>query len=89
MFLPAKVGDRIVWGSAKSFSQPTFGQTATSADGVLQNFVYIVCCCTRRIWTLKPRASRFCLTTSAVLAATPWLEPTIRISSVPSYLPEA
>ena len=36
MFLPLKVGSSIVCGSAKSFSQPTFGQIATFADGVLQ-----------------------------------------------------
>src|SRR5262245_43650220 len=36
MFLPLNVGSSIVWPSAKSFSQPTFGQIATLADGVLQ-----------------------------------------------------
>ena len=56
---------------------------------MLQYFVYIVCCCTSRIWTLKPSFSNCSLATSAALAATPALEPTIRISSVPSYLPEA
>ena len=33
--------------------------------------------------------SKFSLATSAALAATPALEPTIRIFSLPSYLPEA
>src|SRR3954468_18600700 len=36
MFLPLNVGSRIVWPSEKSFSQPTFGQIATFAEGVLQ-----------------------------------------------------
>src|SRR3954466_8939974 len=36
MFLPLNVGSSIVWPSAKSLFQPTFGQIATFADGVLQ-----------------------------------------------------
>src|SRR4051794_2242094 len=37
---------------------------------------------------LKPMFTRFSLTTSAVLAATPTLEPTMRSFSLPSYLPD-
>src|SRR3954454_5926077 len=49
MFLPLNVGSRYVCGSAKSFSQPTFGQMATLAFGTLQNFVYIDSCVTCRM----------------------------------------
>src|SRR5262249_3058138 len=42
MFLPLNVGSSIVWPSEKSLIQPTFGQTATFADGLLQYRVYIV-----------------------------------------------
>src|SRR4051812_11532951 len=88
MFLPLNVGSRIVWGSEKSFSQPTFGQIATFAAGELQYFVYIVWCWTWRRTMLKPMFLSCSAATWAVLAPTPVLSPTMRIFSLPSYLPD-
>ena len=64
-FLPLKVGSSIVWASAKSFSQPTLGQTATLAFGTPQNFEYIVLRVTAWKLTLKPSFSRPDSATSA------------------------
>src|SRR3954452_10373331 len=61
MFLPLNVGSSIDCGSAKSFSQPTLGQTSGSVFGTPQNFEYIVSRVVGRKFTLKPsfwRASR-------------------------------
>src|SRR5689334_7703686 len=63
MFSPLNVGSRYVCGLAKSFSQPTFGQIATFADGTLQNFVYMASCATWRSFTLKPSFAKFSFAT--------------------------
>src|SRR4051794_30207247 len=87
MFLPLNVGSSIVWPSEKSLIQPTFGQTATFAPGVLQYRVYIVFVFTWRSLTLNPSFSKFSLATSAAFAPTPSFVPTIRIGG-PLYLPD-
>src|SRR5690242_14956709 len=87
MFAPLNVGSRYVCGLAKSFSQPTFGQIATFADGTLQNFVYMASCATWRSFTLKPSFAKFSLATAAVSAPTPSESPTIRNVWPPEYLP--
>ena len=66
MFLPLKVGSRIVCGSWKSGSQPTFGQMLGSLFGTLQNFVYIVACVTEIVFTLNPILAMSAATTWAV-----------------------
>src|SRR6188472_475003 len=66
MFSPLNVGSRIVCGSWKSGSHPTFGQMFGSFFGTLQNFVYMVACVTEIVLTLKPILARSAATTSAV-----------------------
>src|SRR5213594_4417478 len=79
MFFPLKVGSRIVCGSWKSGSHPTFGQMFGSFFGTLQNFVYMVACVTETVFTLKPILARSAATTWAVfdpggvLSATCWI----------------
>src|SRR5919108_999880 len=60
MFSPLNVGSSIVCGSAKSFDQPTDGQTLTSDFGTLQNFVNMVSRVTRRRVVLKPISLSCC-----------------------------
>ena len=85
---PLNVGSSIVWASAKSFDQPTLGQTLTSESGTLQNFVNIVSRVTRRSFVLKPISLSCCSAICAIDLSGSALSPTIRISSPPSYLPE-
>src|SRR5947209_8626677 len=55
MLVLSNVGARTVWGSAKSRTHPTFGQTLTSSFGVPQNFVYMIDWSTSLKFVLKPR----------------------------------
>src|SRR3954471_7528043 len=65
MFFPLKVGSSIDCGSAKSFSQPTLGQTSGSVFGTPQNFEYIVSRVTGRKLTLNPSCWKAFSTRSA------------------------
>src|SRR5918999_2816017 len=88
MLSPLNVGSSIVCGSAKSFSQPTDGQTWTSESGTLQNLVNIVSRVTRRSLVLKPISLSCCSVICAIDLSGSALSPTISSSSSPSYLPD-
>ena len=61
MWSPLKVASRNVWPSAKSRAQPTFGHTATAADGAPQYFVITACWDISRSLTSKPSFVNACL----------------------------
>src|SRR5215210_4456015 len=86
MFFPLNVGPSIDCGSAKSFSQPTLGQTSGWVFGTLQNFEYIVSRVTGRKLTLKPTACSAARTRSAAAFWLVLLSDTIVIVG-PLYLP--
>jgi hypothetical protein len=65
MFEPEKAGSRIVWGSAKSRSQPTFGQTSMLRAGTPQYFEYMTLWSTTVKFVLNPRLWTAELTSSA------------------------
>ena len=79
---------RIVCGSWKSGSQPTFGQMLGSFFGTLQNRVYIVACVTEIVFTLKPILARSAATTWAVFEPGGVLSATI-VTCGPQYMPFA
>ena len=88
MFLPLNTGPSSVSGSAKSFSQPTLGQTSGWLPGTWQNFVYIESRTTYFMSILKPSFSN-CATATCVtffccvaLSDTP-------VSCSPSYMPDS
>src|SRR6266545_1376703 len=88
MFFPLNVGSRIVWGSWKSGSHPTFGQMSGSFAGTLQNFVYMVACVTETCFTLKPILAKSAATTLAVSDPGGVLSATIDTCG-PLYVPPA
>src|SRR5919106_474138 len=88
MLSPLNVGSSIVCGSAKSWSQPTDGQTWTSESGTLQNLVNMVSRVTSRSVVLKPISLSCCSVICEIDLSGSALSPTISSSSLPSYLPE-
>ena len=63
--LPLNGMSSTAWGSPKSATQPTFGQTSISSAGTPQNFEYIADFSTRLSFVLKPRFCSVWLTISA------------------------
>src|SRR3954470_3966840 len=84
--LPSKVGSSMDSGSVKSLNHPTFGQIATLAFGMPQNFVYRVSCGTLRKFSLKPSFPNSSWATCAVWMPGSAFVAMVRIFSDPAYL---
>src|ERR1700676_4035737 len=87
MNLPLNVMSSTVCGSAKSWIQPTLGQTSISSFGTLQYFAYIVAVSTSVNLVVKPSSLSVLLTISASCSAGLPLAPTIVIVLPPVYFP--
>src|SRR6476469_719274 len=84
--LPSNVGSSIDSGSVKSLNHPTFGQIATFALGMPQNFVYSVSCGTFRKFRLNPSLLNSVCATCAVCRPGSALVAMVN-SFGPGYLP--
>src|SRR3954447_10495496 len=85
---PLNTGSSIDCGSAKSLNQPAPPHMPTFLDGTWHQSVYTASCGTRRRRVLKPIFCSCAEATSAWALPGSALAPTIRISSLPSYLPD-
>ena len=89
MFLPLNTGPSSVSGSAKSFSQPTLGQTSGWLRGTWQYLVYMESRVTYFMFTLKPSFSNCATAVSATCFCCVALSETPVNVLPPSYLPDA
>ena len=89
MFLPLNTGPSSVSGSAKSFSQPTLGQTSGWLAGTWQYFVYMESRVTYFMSTLKPSLANCATAVSETCFCCVALSDTPVNVLPPSYLPDA
>ena len=89
MFLPLNTGSSSVSGSAKSFSQPTLGQTSGWLPGTWQNFVYIESRTTYFMSTLNPSFSNCATATCVMFFCCVALSETPVNVLPPSYMPDS